>query len=167
MVSASEQFTAKVVQKATGEPVQLMEDEFGNVVGFQRDDGTVVGIDPALLGMIFEKILAFFIGIVDKMREGGLCMRDPVTGEIIKANEIGASPLSEKERADALVATMRNPTRLQRARILADLKGDLSGTGQDAYDYMNATFEEGAAVENEQIIRSSVHEQEVPDFGYV
>jgi len=180
MASASEMFMLKVVNDAHPDwEVEPIEEE-GVIVGFTANGfdleecceslkltaefQQVVGIDPTNLGEILDKVLAFILGLLGGLQDFNICVAEmEVDGVTVKGG-----PVSEKVLADRTVNFLREPTRLQRARIMADLKRDLAGTEADAAELTYSSFRIGGDPTNEEEVRLMVHENvSVPDFGYV
>ncbi len=184
MTTASETLTSLIVSDAHGiEVVQVAR----NAWGCKDCDGKVhcldeccddeschafemaVGLDPGSLGMILDVILSFIMSLIDKLREGGICVKtETITDEGGNEHIVAGGPLSEKELSDRTIAVLRAPTRLQRARTLTDMKRDLRGVPEaDPRETMYSAYRVGGATDNEQTVRDTVHEQGAPDFGYV
>lgn len=163
-MSASESLAEMIVADATGEDLSVVE---SMIAGVPAPRGTVITLDPAVLGMVLDLILGFISGLVDKLREGGLCVREvtaanPQTGE----EETVLVALSTDEKAERVIAVLRNPRRRQRARVYAELRDVLRGTPADPYDHMVSTFRIAGAPANEDLVRQTIREGEAPDYGW-
>jgi hypothetical protein len=163
-MTASEQLAELIVADATGEDLSVVE---AIIDGAPVPRGVVVGIDPASLGMILDLVLGFITGLVDKLREGGLCLREVTVGNTQTGEEEKLLlALSEEQRADRVIAVLRSPRRRQRARVYAELRDVLRGTPADPYDHMASTFRIAGNPANEELVRQVIHEGEAPDYGW-
>ena len=163
-MSASEQLAELIVADATGEDLSIVE---ATTDGVPTSRQSAVGIDPTVLGMVLDLVLGFITGLVDKLREGGLCLREvTVTNTQTGEEEKVLLALSEEQRADRVIAVLRSPRRRQRARVYAELRDILRGTPADPYDHMVSTFRIAADPANEELVREVIHEGEAPDYGW-
>jgi len=161
-MSPSEQLAVRCYESATGEKVSVVTDD-GNLE-FAK------GIDPVTLSAILDIVLSFIFGLIDKLREGGLCVRDPVSGQVVGSSELPDGtvglPMSVEDRADAVIATAKNPKWRQRARLHRDIQSELKGA-VDSWDMTNGMLRTVGDTANKPLVVGSIEEGEEPDFGWV
>lgn len=166
-MSPSEILAVKSYEAATGENVVIpVVDADGKPTG---DYQFAKGIDPGTLSAILDIVLSFIFGIVDKLREGGLCVRDPSTGKIVTGKlpfGVVGLPLSVEDRAKAVQDAAKKPKWRQRARLHRDLQNELKGT-VDAWDMTTGMLSTVGANTNFDIVKGAIEEGEEPDYGWV
>ena len=172
-MSPSEVLAIKSYEKATGENVLITIDTTKSVANEDLGDPVlelngkahylVPGIDPVTLAAILDIVLSFIFGIIDKMREGNLCVKPVSTGV---DGEVVGLPMSVADRAKAVQETAKAPKWRQRARLHRDMRNELNGA-VNAWDMTNGMLATVAADENYDLVEGSIEEGEEPDFGWL